>query len=139
LEPVLSDNSIKIEINTVSRQAVIPDKKEETKKTPANEPQNKFVQEKVIVQKKEVRKEIKKRAQPERAEKKGKVLSEVRQERTDKPVQQTTAETAHENIENKHEDQPKEKRATVSLPKKAIPIYRRNKQPFYPAMAKRRG
>jgi protein TonB len=140
LKPVLRDNSIKIEINTVSRQAVIPDKKEETKKTPANETQNKFVQERVIVQKKELRKQIKKRVEPERTEKKVKVLSEVPQEIIDKPpVQQKTAETPHENIGNKHENQPKEKRATVSLPKKAIPIYRQNKQPLYPAMAKRRG
>jgi protein TonB len=140
LKPVLSDNSIKIEITTVSRQAVVPGKKEETKKTPINETQNKIYQQKVIAQKKEIRKQIKKRIEPEKAEKKVKVFSEVSQEKIDKPsVQQKTAETPHENIENKHEEQPKEKRATVSLPKKAIPIYRQNKQPLYPAMAKRRG
>lgn len=140
LAPVLRDNSIKIEINAVSRQVVIPDKKEEMKKTPANEPQNKVVQEKVIVKKKEARKEIKKRVEPERAERKVRVLSEVPKEIIDKPfVRQKAVETHSEKVEIKHEDQLKEKHSAASLAKNAVPVYRQNKQPLYPTMAKRRG
>jgi protein TonB len=128
LNPALSGNPIKIAINTISPPAppappaILPQKKAELKRT---EITPKAIPPKKVEQKKDDNKTPPK-------------------ELFDKAIvaqAKAAAITEHtENIENKLRDvQPREKKSLAPIHQKAIPMYRQNKQPAYPLMAKRRG
>ncbi|MGB3210073.1 MAG: energy transducer TonB [Desulforhopalus sp.] len=136
LKPALKGNPIKIEINAFSPQANVPKKIEYKKEEiiPKEIYPRKAVQKEVITQPVVIPKQHKKTLiEPERKEKK--VLIEERIEDIDLQKRHLEKQLS----DNLDEDRLKEKKPILSIQKKAMPIYRQNKQPPYPVMAKRRG
>ncbi len=168
LKPVLGGNLITIEINATSPPPVVPEKKEEPKKTesiPNAISQKKVVKKKVITQPAAIPEQHKKRnieqrqqekkvsrkeksvaadLQHKRRENQAKNITTTEtspQEIRDKSILKETGAVAHaQNINSDLEGDPsKEKYSTSQIQKTAIPMYRQNKKPPYPAIAKLRG
>jgi protein TonB len=167
LKPVLDGSSISIEINAFSAKTVV--KKKEQKKVKKTEviptpTPPKITPEKEVVtppidvpklQKKVVFKPVRKKRKlvVEDRNKDSELLSNPpeKQLQTNKQppkkvepekseLKESNNVTRSENIDNAPEKgRLNEKRTSTPIQKKAIPIYRQNKQPPYPLMAKRRG
>lgn len=135
LEPALRGDPIKIEINAFSPKTVVPKKREYKKEEiiPKKIYPKKAVQKEVISQPIVIPKQKKILIEPQRNEEK--MIIEDRTEDID--LQNRDFEKQLSN--NVDEDRLKEKKTLPSIQKKAMPIYRQNKQPPYPLMAKRRG
>ena len=149
LPPVLKGNQIQIEIQSFSPRAVVPNKSKDNKKVEIK--QNAEAQEmsslqKAISQTPFISKQQKKIIEPKRTEKKIKkqlvnsteTVSKVKIEKNIEKGRVAAEQT--DNVENEVEKYPgKEKKPLAPIHNKAIPIYRQNKQPLYPVMARRRG
>lgn len=160
VKPSLKGNSIKVEINTFSVKSTVPKKKEEPKQIAKTEEiipepivektkpeQTKVITKPIVIPKKQKKIRIVPKQKEELVEEK---QSETQSKKdVEKPSEvvpekvseiQATAIESAVNIENEFkEDLPTEQNTLASLQKKAIPIYRQNKQPPYPVMARRRG
>ena len=156
LQPTLSGDPIKIELNAFSPKAIIPDnsvhKKEQiiqkeiapqktVKRTvpeSADEPIEKVdhqvVQDEVISQPIFIAKKPQKRVRKQK-QNKHEASTEERIENKE-PQNREFNELLSDNV---YKERQIEKEAQALLRKKAMPIYRQNKQPPYPVMAKRRG
>ena len=165
LKPILKRDPIKIEISAFSPQSPVSKKieykKEEVTAKPISPP--KVVQKKIIEPPAVIRQQQKKiimepeltkeepvieekdksiETRKQQIENLVKSNNEVSPETViDQPVvKQVTGDVLNENIEDDSEGiLPKKEISIAPIQKKAIPIYRRNKQPPYPVMAKRRG
>lgn len=166
LKPVLKGNPIKIEVNVFAPKTIVPEKKEERKITeiipdpitPKPAVQKKVIaqpviipkqQKKILIEPERIKKEVviedKNKdidTQYKQVENQAKIIDESPpQPIVEKGIEKNSTAIAHtEKIADEIEvDQPEKKNSITPIQKRAIPIYRRNKQPPYPAMAKRRG
>ncbi len=136
LEPALRGNPIKVEINAFSPKAVVAKKREFKKEEiiPKEIHPQRAVQKEVITQPIVIPRQQKKiLVEPERNEKK--VATEDRVEDIDHQNRDFEKQLS----DNVDEGRLKEKKPIPSIQKKAMPIYRQNRPPSYPLMAKRRG
>lgn len=154
VKPVLKGNPIQIEINTLKPIEFVPKKPEEHKMAeiiPDTLPRPKEVPLKKnstppIITTKQQKKVIKK---PDRIEKK-EVFKEknndiyLQHAQIENQVDNNSAifskSTVEKNFERElEENSSKEKKSIAPVYTKAMPMYRQNKQPVYPVMARRRG
>lgn len=137
LMPIFKGNPIRIEVNNYSSKPIVPKKTEETKlheTKPITKAPEKIVQKKAITRPIDIHPKQKKVIHnPKQAIKEE--AAEKRDNQTDlqfkqlKSQRQNSTKKAPENLTNK----------VVVLQSTAIPMYKKNKQPPYPVMAKRRG
>ncbi len=140
LKPVLQGNPIRVEINTYSPKTIATKKvqkietKAQTEAVPKTKPIQKAVQEKPITQPMDVpKKQRKKIIKPHNI--KNVVLVEEKNTHSDlqESLRESQQKSSIETLSEKTNDK------AVVLQKAAMPMYKKNRQPPYPAMAKRRG
>ncbi|MBM9604454.1 energy transducer TonB [Desulfopila inferna] len=143
LKPVLSGNPIEIEISSITSEIVVS---EEVITQPKDPPK----QHNEIIKPKQAKKKVslldKNKSDDFSNEKVEEQFNSTPESLPQPPkeidkssIRPKAAVTDNKKIENIPEDLPKEKNFATPIHKKAMPIYRQNKQPPYPAMAKRRG
>ncbi len=144
LKPVLSGNPIEIEISSITSEIVVPEEVITQPKDPPKQHRKKIIEpkqakKKVSLPDKNKSDDFSNEKVEEQFNSNPESLPQPPKE-IDKPsVRPKAAVTNDKKIENIPEDLPEEKNFATPIHKKAMPIYRQNKQPPYPAMAKRRG
>ena len=149
LKPALKGNPIKIEINAFPPKTSVPKKVEykKAKVIPKALSQEKVEQKKIIKPPVVISRQQKKlMIEPELTKKEAVIEKNNSNEMPQKKVidtlavKQPTVDVHADTITIEPEDiRPEKKISIAPIQKKAIPIYRQNKQPPYPVMAKRRG
>jgi len=168
VKPSLKGNSIKVEISTFSPESAAPEKKKEIKQKAkieeiVSEPdlerkkpeQTKVTAKPIVILKQQSKLKI----EPEQKEEvvEDKIRNTDLQNKQSEPqltkdvekllevatkrvsaIQATAIESAVDTEDGSKEDLLTEQNALAPLQQKAIPIYRQNKQPPYPVMARRR-
>ncbi len=147
VKPTLIDNPIRIEINAFSSKAPVQQKNQADKPAqtiPAVAPQEKIGQKKVSAQPINLQRQRQKIPVKPDLTKKSVVTQQPR------PIEKQVTTMAgsspvpavapgKKNNGAMKKDRPQGATSAIPVLQKAIPMYRQNKQPLYPAMAKRRG
>ncbi len=145
LKPVLSGNPIKIEISSITSESVVTEKFITQPKDPPKQHSKKIIKpkqtkKKVSLPDKNKSDDFSNAKVEEQFNSNPELLPQPPKEIIDEPsVRPIAAVTDDKKIEKIREDLPKEKNLATPIHNKVMPIYRQNKQPPYPAMAKRRG